>query len=93
YRTATEGLDPTTPIAALATAAPRTLSLGQSLAEALDAMVDGGYRQVPLLDETGRPAGLLSSRDVLAFVAGFYPEATLNLPPRLHQVLATDHGA
>ncbi len=93
YRTATESLDPATPIGSLASGAPRTLAVGQSLAEALDAMIDGGYRQVPLVDASGRPAGLLSSRDVLAFVAGFFPEAILNLPPRLHQVLATDHGA
>ncbi len=93
YRTATEGLDPATPIGTLASGEPRTLALGQSLAEALDAMVDGGYRQVPLVDERGQLAGLLSSRDVLVFVAGFFPEETLNLPPRLHQVLSTDHGA
>ncbi len=92
-RMAIEGLDPTTPIEALASGEPRTLAIDQSLAEALDVMVDGGYRQVPLVDERGRPAGLLSSRDVLVFVAGFFPEATLNLPPRLHQVLSTDHGA
>lgn len=93
YRAAIEGLDPATPIGRLASGEPETLGMGQSLAEALDVMVDGGYRQVPLVDELGRPAGLLSSRDVLVFVASLFPEATLNLPPRLHQVLATDHGA
>ena len=93
YGAATEGLDPATPIGTLASGEPRTLAVGQSLAEALDAMVDGGYRQVPLVDERGQLAGLLSSRDVLVFVAGFFPEETLNLPPRLHQVLSTDHGA
>ncbi len=92
-RTAAEAPDPATPIGELATPAPRALAADGSLAQALDAMVEGGYRQVPLVDEAGRAVGLLSSRDVLAFVAGFVPEATLNLPPRLHQRLTTAHGA
>jgi CBS domain-containing protein len=93
YRTAGGALDPAALVGELASRDPRTLGLDQSLADALDLMVEGGYRQVPLVDAGGRPAGLLSSRDLLAFVAGLYPEATLNLPPRLHQALPTDHGA
>ncbi len=41
----------------------------------------GGFRHVPVVDEAGRPAGILSARDVLDFVVELCPEELLNLPP------------
>jgi CBS domain-containing protein len=92
YRTALEAVDPATPIGELMTPEPTTLSTDLALAAGLAAMIEGGFRQVALVDAEGTPAGLLSSLDVLGFVAGYFPETTLNLPPRLHQVLPSREG-
>jgi CBS domain-containing protein len=93
YRAAQGALDLATPIAELMTRSPRTFQAERPLAEALDAMVEGGYRQLPLVDAGGQPQGLLSTRDVLSFIARRFPEETLNLPPRLHQMMPTSEGA
>jgi CBS domain-containing protein len=92
YRTALEGIDPDTPIGTLMTARPRVLAAGQRVAEAISAMVKGGFRQLPVIDEGGRVVGLLTSRAILRFIADHYPAAVLNLPPRLHQRLQRPEG-
>jgi hypothetical protein len=51
-----------------------------------------GYRSVPLVDERDRWLGLLSSRNVLRYIAEHFPEAVLNLPPRLNQHLRRAEG-
>ena len=92
YRTALEGLDPQTPIADVMSTRPITIHLDAPLAAALAAMVDGGYRHVPVVDDRDRQVGLLSSRVILRFIADHYPEAVLNLPPRLSQVMTRPEG-
>ena len=85
YRTALEKVDPGTPVGELMTPEPRTLHPGQRVAEAIAAMAQGGFRQMPVVDDGGRVVGLVTSRAVLRFIADHYPAAVLNLPPRLHQ--------
>jgi len=92
YRTALEDLDPQTPISDLMSDRPVTIRLDQTLADAIQAMVEGGYRHIPVVDDDGHQVGLLSSRVILRFIADQYPEAVLNLPPRLHQVMTRPEG-
>jgi len=92
YRTALEDLDPSTPVSEVMSDRPVTIGLDQELADAIQAMVEGGYRHVPVVDGNGNPIGLLSSRLILRFIADHYPEAVLNLPPRLHQILSRPEG-
>jgi CBS domain-containing protein len=81
-----------TPIADVMSTRPITIGLDAPLAAALAAMVDGGYRHVPVVDDHDRQVGLLSSRVILRFIADHYPEAVLNLPPRLSQVMPRPEG-
>ena len=92
YRTALEDLDPQTPISKLMSSRPVTIGLNQALSEAIQAMVEGGYRHIPVVDDDGRQVGLLSSRVILRFIADQYPESVLNLPPRLHQIMPRPEG-
>jgi CBS domain-containing protein len=41
----------------------------------------GGYRHVPLVDEAGRPVGVISVKDIVSFLVELFPAAVLNLPP------------
>lgn len=92
YRIALEKIDPATPIGELMTPDPFTLRIDQRVADAIHAMTVHGYRSVPLVDAHDRWLGLLSSRNVLRFIAAHFPEAVLNLPPRLDQHLARPEG-
>ena len=47
---------------------PETVSPGDPLAFALGKMAVGGYRHLPVVDEAGRPVGVISVRDVLRHV-------------------------
>ena len=92
YRTALEDLDPSTPVSEVMSSRPVTVRLDQKLAEAIAAMVDGGYRHTPVVDADGHQVGLLSTRVILQFIADHYPETVLNLPPRLDQVMMQPEG-
>ncbi len=89
YRTALEG-DLETPVGELMTRNPVTLSDDDRLVEAIRTMVEQGFRHVPV---AGDELGLVGGRDVLQMIAEYFPEALLNLPPRLHQKMTTQEGA
>ena len=40
-----------------------------------------GYRTVPIVDEVGRPVGVVTGSDVIRWLADLFPEEVLNLPP------------
>jgi CBS domain-containing protein len=84
-------LDP--PVEELMTAQPNTLRLEQTVGDAMDLMRTGRYRNVPLVDDDGRVAGIVRQQDLLRYVAESFPEEMLNLPPRPHQTLEETEGA
>lgn len=92
YRTALEGLDSSTSMADLMTPDPVVISIQKRLSDAIHLMTEQGYRHLPLVDDRNECAGLLATRDLLRFIAEFFPEAVLNLPPRLHQQMLTAEG-
>jgi len=68
-------------VAKFMTPAPETLRPKDPVAYALNKMSVGGFRHVPLVDDEGRPAGMISAGDVLGFLVELCPEEVLNLPP------------
>ena len=60
---------------------PTVVRGDDSLAEAMRRLLQGRRRHLPIVDDRGRAAGLLSIRDILAFVASRFPEEMMNLPP------------
>jgi len=71
---------------------PDTLTVEATLEDALKLMERGGYRNVPLVDGSGRLEGVLRQQDILEFVAEAFPQEILNLPPRPHQVMEQAEG-
>lgn len=55
-------------IADVMTPSPQTLSTESTAAEAMALMTSGGFRHIPLVDETGALAGILSATDILAAI-------------------------
>jgi CBS domain-containing protein len=60
---------------------PVFLTPEHPLAYALNVMSDGGFRHLPLVDKKGRPVGIISVRDIVDYLAEFFHEKVLNLPP------------
>ena len=44
-------------------------------------MEEGGYRHLPVVDEAGRPVGVLSVKRIVHYLAEHFPATTSNLPP------------
>src|SRR5437867_11195164 len=74
-------VDYTAPVDSVMTPEPRTLSHDDGVADAIRLMTEEGYRHIPLVDAAGLGVGLLSARDILAYIAEHFPTEVLNLPP------------
>lgn len=65
FRVVAEGRDPnSTQLSEVMTRNPRTIHPGKPFAEALQVMHDGGFRNVPVVEQ-GQPLGILSVSDAL----------------------------
>ncbi len=80
-RVVLSGLDHGRPVSEVMTSDPETLSLDDDAAFALNRMIVGGYRHIPLRDETGTTVRMLSVRDVVGFIDSLIPKRIRNLPP------------
>jgi len=80
-RVAVSGIDPTRPVKDVMTPDPEALSLDDGIAFALNRMIVGGFRNVPIVDESGAPLAVLSQREVVAYIVSLLPRRVLNLPP------------
>jgi CBS domain-containing protein len=70
-----------TPVRNFMTRDPDALPADSSIAYAINKMVVEGYRHIPLVDDQGHPRGVVSMRDLIDHIAGFYQKDVLNLPP------------
>jgi CBS domain-containing protein len=57
------------------------VSARDSIATAVQKMKSGVFRHLPVDLGPGKPVGLVSIRDILAYIAEHYPAEFLNLPP------------
>jgi CBS domain-containing protein len=60
---------------------PTVIRPYESVAEAMRLLIQGRRRHLPIVDDKGKVLGLLSIRDILAYVASKFPEEMMNLPP------------
>ena len=70
-----------TALASVMTPNPEALSRDDRVAYALHCMSVAGYRTIPIVDDQGRPIGIVTVTDVVRWLADLFPEAVLNLPP------------
>jgi CBS domain-containing protein len=80
-RVVLRGADLSRPIREVMTRDPETLGADDGIAFALNKMIGGGYRHVPVVDDTGRPVAVLSLREVVSFIVELLPGRVMNLPP------------
>jgi CBS domain-containing protein len=65
----------------LMTSDPETLRADDRVSYALNKMSVGGFRHVPLVDDEGRPVGVVSMRNVVDYIVDLFGTEVLNLPP------------
>jgi CBS domain-containing protein len=68
------------------TADPETLRPDDAIAFALNLMSVGGFRHVPLVDEHGRPVGVVSVKDVVNYLADVFSQDVFTVPPNPRRV-------
>jgi CBS domain-containing protein len=88
-----ERADLAAPIQGFMTSNPESVRMDDHLGDALALMEQHGYHGLPIVDDAGRVAGHLDSRDVLEYIAEAFPQEVLNLPPRPHQRMEQPEGA
>ena len=81
------------PVERWMTTEPRTLDLDDTIRDAIVLMQTGRYRNVPMVDPTGRLVGVVRQSDIIKYLAESFPEELLNLPPRPHQRMKEPEGA
>ena len=76
-----EGGDLSRSLRDLMTPNPEVLHPDDPIVYALHRMSVGGYRHVPLVDDRGRPVGIVSVKDIVHYVVSFFVSDVLTLPP------------
>ena len=69
------------PVDQFMTPRPDTVTASDNIAFALHKMDVGGYRHLPVVNEGGRPVGILSVKRILHYLAEHFPATIYNLPP------------
>lgn len=62
------------PVSEFMTVKPMAIRKQDSIAYALHSMDIGGYRHLPVVDDNGRPTGIISVRDILRFLCVRFAE-------------------
>lgn len=87
------GADLRTRIDAFMTANPVTIRPADSVGLVIRRMLDGGYRHLPVVDEDGRAAGVVSVKGLIHYFVEYFPTTVYNLPPVPGQVQQSREGA
>lgn len=82
-----------TPMRECMTPNPVTVSPKDSVRTAVRRMQKGGYRHLPVVDESGRPVGVLSARRVVHYLVEHFPGLVFNLPPEPDRYPQSPEGA
>jgi CBS domain-containing protein len=82
-----------TTVRAVMTPNPITVTPRDSVRTAIKRMQRGGYRHLPVVDESGKALGMLSARQVVHYIVEHFPALVFNLPPDSNQYPENAEGA
>ncbi|MCI0333616.1 MAG: CBS domain-containing protein [Planctomycetes bacterium] len=75
------GADFSRPVRDVMSGNPATLPANATVGEAIRVMSQGGYRHLPVVDDDGRPAGVVAVHGIVRYLVDDFPETVYNLPP------------
>jgi len=80
-------------VAEVMTPNPVVVQTKQAIGVAIHQMEEGGYRHLPVVDETGQTVGILSVKRIIRYLVEHFPGAVYNLPPDPGAVQQEREGA
>jgi CBS domain-containing protein len=81
------------PVAEVMTPRPVMVNPKEPIGAAVRRMEEGGYRHLPVVDEAGRPVGILSVKRIVHYLVEHFPGTVYNLPPDPGAVQQEREGA
>lgn len=72
---------------------PKSLKINQTVGTVIKLMSEGGYRNLPVVNTDGSILGTINVKDVVRYLAGFFPSEVFNLPPNPRQISDAPEGA
>ena len=63
------------------TTSPDTLHSDDPIAYALNKMISGGYRHIPIVDVNDKPTGVITLQDIINHLGDYFFDDVVNLPP------------
>ena len=72
---------------------PLTVPTGAKVGDAIMKMSQGGYRRLPVVDDRGRPIGVLKVSGILHYFVEHFPQVIYTLPPKPHHAMQEREGA
>jgi CBS domain-containing protein len=75
------GADFSKPVRDVMSSNPATLPANATVGEAIRVMAQGAYRHLPIVDDDGKPAGVVAVHGIVRYLVDHFPETVYNLPP------------
>jgi CBS domain-containing protein len=87
------GADLQAPVRGVMSSNPATIAANATVGEAIRVMAEGGYRHLPIVDEAGRPKGVVAVHGIVHYLVDHFPETVYNLPPNPNDSTREREGA
>jgi len=81
------------PLEEVMTPDPVVLRASDNVGRAITLMSRGGYRRLPIVDEKGRPTGMITVEGIMHYLVEYFPTLIYNLPPEPHRAAQMREGA
>jgi CBS domain-containing protein len=81
------------PLRDVMTADPVVLRASDKVGKAITLMARGGYRRLPIVDDRGKPTGMITVQGIMHYLAEHFPAVIYNLPPEPHHSTQAREGA
>ena len=81
------------PVRQFMTPDPVVLRPGDMVGKAITMMARGGYRRLPIVDDRGRPSGIVTVEGIMHYLVEHFPAVIYNLPPEPHHAIQQREGA
>ena len=60
---------------------PDVLRQNDAIGFAINKMIEGGYRHIPIVNKSGNPIGIISMQDIINQLGDYFDKDIKNLPP------------
>jgi len=81
------------PLQQFMTPDPVVLGARDTVGKAITMMAQGGYRRLPIVDDQGRPTGIVTVEGIMHYLVEHFPAVIYNLPPEPHHAIHEREGA